>query len=203
MPDTRAAVREWLASHSDLTPEQLKAVAYELIRQPYADDRNAGILVLAEHVADELGFDDLADFRALFEEGHLADWSSVDWFCVKLLGRMLERSPDAQRIADELVGWTASDLLWLRRAGLVGFVNLAPAGDAKLPGLTERVLTGAARNVADERRFAQTSVGWVLRELSKAEPGAVRAFVEEHDELLSAEARRMARAKIDRTGRRR
>ena len=197
MGDTRAAVRDWLASAPPLSPAQLKALAYELIGQPYADDRNAGILVLSEHVLDELGLADLADFRRLFADGRLADWNSVDWFCVKVLGRMLERSPEAQAIADELVGWTASEELWLRRAGLVGFVNLAPKGDAALPGLTERALTGAARNVRDSRRFAQTSVGWVLRELSKAEPDAVREFVAEHEDALSTEARRMATAKIE------
>ena len=109
---------------------------------------------------------------------------------------MLRTSPDADRLADELIGWTASDELWLRRAGLVAFVDLAPKGDVALPGLTERVLTGAERNSRDERRFAQTSVGWVLRELSKARPDDVRAFLADHGEAMSAEARRAASARL-------
>ncbi len=109
---------------------------------------------------------------------------------------MLERSSERERIADELIEWTRSDELWLRRAGIVAFVNLAPKGDAALPGLTERVLTGATRNAADGRRFAQTSVGWVLRELSTSEPEAVRRFVSERGEQLSTEARRAASAKL-------
>ena len=198
MPEVRAAVRDWLAAEPGLSVAEKKRLALDLIRERLSEDKNAGILILSEHVLADLGPADLKTFRRLFEEGHLADWSSCDWFCVKVLGRMLRTSPDADRLADELIGWTASDELWLRRAGLVAFVDLAPKGDAALPGLTERVLTGAERNSRDERRFAQTSVGWVLRELSKAEPEAVRRFVDEHGERLSAEARRAATAKLGR-----
>jgi 3-methyladenine DNA glycosylase AlkD len=193
MPEVRAAVRDWL--HPDLEPDEKKRLAYELIRQPLGEDKNAGILILSEHALGDLGPGDLADFRRLFEE-HLTDWSSCDWFCVKVLGRTLASSPEAERVADELIEWTRSDDLWVRRAGLVGFVNLAPKGDAALPGLTDRVLAGAERNSRDPRRFAQTSVGWTLRELSKAEPEAVRAFLAEHGERLSAEARRAAAARL-------
>jgi 3-methyladenine DNA glycosylase AlkD len=115
---------------------------------------------------------------------------------VKVLARMLERADDAQQLADQVIEWTASDELWVRRAGLVAFVNLAPRGDAGLEGLTRRLLVGARRNAGDPRRFAQTSVGWVLRELSKSEPGAVRAFLADFGDSLSAEARRAASARL-------
>ena len=109
---------------------------------------------------------------------------------------MLERSDERERIADQLIEWTRSEELWVRRAGIVAFVNLAREGEAALPGLTERLLAGARRNAGDKRRFAQTSVGWVLRELSTSEPEAVRRFLAERGEQLSAEARRAASAKL-------
>ena len=198
MGEVRTAVRNWLAAQPDLSAAEKKELAHALMRQRLSEDKNAGILILSEHVLSDLGTGDLPAFRRLFEDGHLADWSSCDWFCVKVLGRMLRTSPGRERIADELIEWTKSDELWLRRAGLVAFVDLAPKGDAALPGLTKRVLTGAERNSRDTRRFAQTSVGWVLRELSKAEPDAVRAFLAEHGERLSTEARGAATAKLDR-----
>ena len=196
MAEVRSAVNGWLESRRGLSTEATKRVACQLIRQPLAEDKLAGVLMLSEHLIDELALDDLPTFRALLAEEHLGDWSSCDWFCVKVLGRMLERSAERERIADELIEWTRSEELWVRRAGIVAFVNLAPKGDAALPGLTERVLTGARRNAADSRRFAQTSVGWVLRELSATEPEAVRRFLAEHGEQLSAEARRAASAKL-------
>ena len=128
--------------------------------------------------------------------GHLGDWNSCDWFSVKVLGRKLAHAADPQPLADALIAWTASEELWVRRAGLVAFVNLAPRGDAALDGLTRRVLEGAVRNVSDPRRFAQTSVGWVLRELSKARPDDVRAFLADHAEDMSTEARRAASSRL-------
>ncbi len=196
MAAIRRAVARWLGSLPELSPTEIKQLAFDLIRQPLTDDKLAGVLILSEHLIDELGTDDLAAFRALLAEEHLGDWNACDWFCVKVLGRMLERSPERGRIADELIGWTRSDELWVRRAGMVAFVNLAPKGDAALPGLTERLLAGAERNAADPRRFAQTSVGWVLRELSTSEPAAVRRFLTERGDQLSAEARRAASAKL-------
>ena len=109
---------------------------------------------------------------------------------------MLERSADRERIADHVIEWTRCDELWVRRAGLVAFVNLAPRGDAALPRLTERVIAGAERNATDRRRFVQTSVGWVLRELSASAPEAVRRFLSERGDELSAEARRTASKKL-------
>ena len=196
MAEIRSAVAAWLETRPEPSTTQTKRLACDLIRQPLAEDKLAGVLILSEHLIDGLGSDDLPAFRALLAEEHLGDWNACDWFCVKVLGRMLERSSERDRLADELVEWTCSDELWVRRAGLVAFVNLAPKGDAALPGLTERVLTGARRNAADSRRFAQTSVGWVLRELSASQPEAVRRFLAQWGEQLSAEARRAASAKL-------
>ena len=196
MREIRSAVAGWLRSHPELSRTEIKDLACELIRQPLAEDKLAGVLILSEHLIDELGVEDLPGFRTLLAEEHLGDWNSCDWFCVKVLGRMLERSSERERVADQLIEWTRSDELWVRRAGMVAFVNLVPKGDAALPGLTERVLTGARRNAADKRRFAQTSVGWVLRELSTIEPQAVRRFLAECGEQLSTEARRAASAKL-------
>lgn len=196
MGEVRSALREWLGDRSELSIVELKAIAYELIRQPLTEDKLAGTLLLSEHILDELGAEDLPALRRLLADDHLADWNSCDWFSVKVLGRMLQSSPDRGRIADEIIDWTKSPDLWVRRAGLVAFVNLAPHGDAALPKLTERLLTGARRNARDQRRFAQTSVGWVLRELSASEPDAVQDFLADCGGQLSSEARRAAAAKL-------
>ena len=93
-----------------------------------------------------------------------------------------------------LLEWTAAEGLWQRRAAIVPFVSLAPRAAEAWPGFTEALLTACAANARDPERFSQTAVGWVLRELSKAEPARVQSFVDEHE--LSKEARRMALAKI-------
>jgi 3-methyladenine DNA glycosylase AlkD len=71
-------------------------------------------------------------------------------------------------------------------------VNLAPRGDGFFEGFTQLLLTVCARNVRDDARFSQTSVGWLLRELSKAEPEQVASFVERNREVMSKEALKAA-----------
>jgi 3-methyladenine DNA glycosylase AlkD len=188
MADVRDVVNAHVAAHGAGRP-----LAYALIAEPRTEDKLAGVLMLAEHLIDELTAGDLPALRGLLAADHLADWNSCDWFCVKVLGRMLERGADREQRADTVAGWTADRHLWVRRAGLVAFVNLAPKAD---DATARRILDGAVRNVADDRRFAQTSVGWVLRELSKARPDDVREFLAEHGSTMSAEARRAAGARL-------
>ena len=67
-------------------------------------------------------------------------------------------------------------------------VNLAKEGEANFPGFTEMLLASCASLVERSERFAQTGAGWVLRELSQTDPGAVIAFVQAHRSELSREA---------------
>ena len=50
------------------------------------------------------------------------------------------------------------------------------------------LLESCATLVQRSERFAQTGAGWVLRELSAADRGAVVAFVQTHMDALSKEA---------------
>jgi 3-methyladenine DNA glycosylase AlkD len=53
-----------------------------------------------------------------------------------------------------------------------------------------------AVTVQDPERFAQTGTGWVLRELSIAEPVRVADFVDRHLQSFSTEALKQAIAKL-------
>ena len=183
-----------------LDADERKRIAYALLEQPETEDKLAGVLLLRERWLDDMGVADLPDLAALFDGGHVADWGICDWLCVKVLAPLVER--DGRGFAEALATWTDAPGLWRRRAAAVSFAPPAPRGDGVFDGFTALALATAARNVRDAERFSQTGVGWLLRELSKAEPDAVRAFVAEHEESLSREARRMALAKIEGRGRR-
>lgn len=74
-------------------------------------------------------------------------------------------------------------------------VKLAPRAREQFSGFTPLVLRLCGDNLVTDDRFAHTGPGWVLRELSRVEPDAVRDFVAAHPGL-SAEARRMALARM-------
>jgi 3-methyladenine DNA glycosylase AlkD len=186
----------------DRSREERFEIVLALFAQRYAEDKLAAILVLGERLIDDLTAADVPFLAEPFARGHIADWSTCDWYCVKVLARLLERAPDAGAAADAIAAWKSAPGVWQRRAAAVSFVTLARHGNARLPNLTTLVLDVCSANVRDPERFSQTSVGWVLRELSRADPDAVTAFVDEHADEMSAEARRMATAKIRGRGRR-
>lgn len=144
---------------------------------------------------------DLMELAAVFDDGHLADWNNVDWFAVKVLNRMVQQSgePCARAISD----WSTAANLWRRRASGVAFVSVAKLGDRNFDGFTDMLLQVCDRTVRHRERFAQTGTGWVLRELAKAEPERVLAFVEAHLEHFSREGLRYALEKMPEDERRR
>jgi 3-methyladenine DNA glycosylase AlkD len=198
MAGIRTAVRElWTDERVQALPRDRQiGLALRLFAEPYCEDKLAGVLALAEHLLDDLGLGDVPRLAAPFEDGHIADWNTCDWYCVKVLGPLVERAPDRRAAAEAIAGWRAATGLWQRRAAAVAFVNLAPRGDALFPGFVERVRSVCAANVRDPARFSQTGVGWVLRQLSRADPDAVAAFVRGHRADMSREALRSATAKL-------
>jgi len=184
MAAIRREVRDWL-------PERGRVdLALQLMREPLAEDKLAGILILGEHVVPAgtpPGAALLPLMVPLFEHGYIADWNTCDWFSVKFIHRLVVR--DGPDLAVAIAAWSDATTLWQRRAALVSFANLAAKGDDNWPGFVEMLLRTCATNVKDPARFSQTGVGWLLRELSKAEPDHVAAFVDAHS--LSKEARKM------------
>ena len=202
MPVIRRAVRDWFRDEAlDALPsEAQKQLGLDLLAQRFSEDKLAGVLLLREHLLPALGAPDLPSFAQAFRAGHIADWNICDWFSVKVLAALNER--DGRPMAEAIAFWAESEPLWQRRAAAVALAPLAPRGEDNFEGFVELAIEVAGANVRDNERFMQTSAGWLLRELSKRDPQAVRDFVLEHEGLLSREARRMALAKIEGRGRR-
>jgi 3-methyladenine DNA glycosylase AlkD len=81
--------------------------------------------------------------------------------------------------------------VWQCRAS-VAFANLARKSDQNFAGFTEMILNDCSRLLESQERFAQTGVGWVLRELSRTDQGRVIGFVEANLNRFSREALRNA-----------
>ena len=198
MAAVRSAVHDvWSAEGlGELPPGAQIELALRLLSERFCEDKLAGVLVLAERLLDDLDLGDVPRLARPLANGDVNDWSTCDWSSVKVLGPFVERGADRRRRAEAIAGWRFGDTLWQRRAAAVAFVDLVPRGDSFFAGFTRLVLDVCASNVRDRARFSQTAVGWVLRELSRAEPEAVARFVREHADELSSEARRSATAKL-------
>lgn len=194
MASIREAVHAWWASDgpSARPPPAQKKLALRLFEGNFCEDKLAGILVLQDILLAELTLQDVSALGSLFDRGLIADWNTCDWFCVKVLGNLIARDLPAREIADAIGSWRTAPTLWQRRASNVAFVNLAKYGDANFDGFTQFMLDTCAITVQSQERFAQTGVGWLLRELAAADTAEVLAFTEGHLGMMSREAVRYA-----------
>jgi 3-methyladenine DNA glycosylase AlkD len=182
---------ERLGDH--LSVGQQKHLALMLLEEDYSEDKLASILFMQEILLPTGALDwhsDLPRFARLFDQGHIRDWSMCDWFCVKVLGPLVEQQGEA--CARAISQWREANSVWQRRASVVAFANLAREGDQNFPGFTEMVLDNCSHLLGSQERFAQTGVGWVLRELSRSDQGRVIGFVEANLDRFFREALRNA-----------
>jgi 3-methyladenine DNA glycosylase AlkD len=193
LPLVRSIVHGWIAAENfvDRSPAQQLEVACDLIREPWGEDKLAGILIIQEVLIKRKSIHwdrDLPKFAALFDGGYIQEWNTCDWFCVKVLNSLFKQQ--GQPCAIAIMQWCDADNLWRKRAAVVSFVNMAKHGDRNFPGFTELLLQTCGVVVQTPERFAQTGTGWALRELGLADQPAVVDFIKTHSTKFSSEGLR-------------
>ena len=160
----------------------LLPTAWELFRQPIAEQKLCAILILQELAFDQLVTDrDLPIIATLFDESYIYDWNTTDWFCVRVLGPWIQRNNDDNKeeddeeeesrsntakdssTANQIASWVddKNATLWRKRASLVSFVNVT---DDHYIDLQFEIASKLAPN---QERFAQTAIGWVMSTINK------------------------------------
>ena len=82
--------------------------------------------------------------------------------------------------------WIASDDLWLRRLAIICQLDRKADTDLLL-------LTAAIDAASDSPEFfLRKAIGWALRQHAKVDPGWVRDFVAEREQVLSGLSQREA-----------
>ena len=203
MGDVRNSVNALVEEMNIKAPHTLietrLAMYEECCKSRYTEEKLGGFLLLAEHSLSELRDDDVEQLGRPLASGDVADWNSCDWLCVKVIGPFINASGDAghfQTRAEKVAEWRFADALWQRRAAAVSFVYLASRDPEPYQGFRDLLIKISAANVKDPARFSQTSVGWLLRELSVVEPERVKEFVASHKDEISEEAQKSAYKKL-------
>jgi 3-methyladenine DNA glycosylase AlkD len=96
-------------------------------------------------------------------------WDTVDVLASHSVGKVLLQHPESREAA--IAPWRQSDNLWLRRTTLLFQLSYKAKTDEAL--LFELI----QENQASKEFFIQKAIGWALREYSKTDPKAVKAFV--------------------------
>ena len=182
-PAVAEIATEWRRAHDvgSLPDGDQLSLARSLIEGRFAEEKFAGTLYIQKYLLKRMDPDRILDVaEGLLTAGAFHDWSTNDWFSVRVLGPLITRhgGPVARRIA----GWRGAPNMWQRRSSIVPF-RAVVRDEAHHPTIEATI----AVLVTERERFIQTGIGWVISDLSKAHPEVAAALVERHFADLSRE----------------
>jgi len=176
-PNARAVRRKYSQLLKKAAPEFILAVARELFKA--YGHRWAAYELIAAH---KPAFQSLGEAEIEELGQGINSWWTVDAFARTLSGPAWLHG----QVSDALIHkWARSDDLWWRRAALVSTVawNVRSQGG---PGDVPRTLAVCRMLAADGEDMVVKALSWALRELVVHDPGAMREFLEEHEQVLAA-----------------
>ena len=115
--------------------------------------------------------------------GRVDNWCHADLLS-GVYSRILERYPDD--VYPQIQAWNGAESEWLRRISIVSLVHYSGKNAVFLP--PGRVLPLVSTCLGDDRHYVQTAIGWVLREMSRAYPDEVVAYLAANAPAMSATA---------------
>ena len=186
MAQIRSSVHLWYQDTvaQNLDREGQLNLALALFQGEYSEEKLAGTLFLQEILLPAGAVQcerDLDRFAELFNNGYIYDWNICDWFCVKVLGPLIER--EGKGCAISISNWRSAEDLWQARASLVAFV---PAAENR--AYYPLIARSCRAIIKRDERFAKTAVGWILREISQYEQQFVEEFVTANISCFTAES---------------
>ena len=181
IPNTRKVIRgkqEFILTYS---LEVQQEILDDLMCDLYTESKLAAILFVQDHWADKNMVFKLKMIEKWFDEDWIYDWNVCDWLCVRLLSPMIDKM-GKQFPYQYLKAWNKADNLWQARTSLVAF---AACKDIK-PHIPT-ILQFSKVLIKRPERFAKTSVGWLMRVLSKIQMVTVEKFLSNHQKYLTRE----------------
>jgi 3-methyladenine DNA glycosylase AlkD len=175
VPGIRRVVTSAFRQYPGLGREAALAWATALWREPVHERRAAAVEVLRLAVR-QLSARDLDVVETLIREART--WALADGLATGVAGVIALRDPSSWSRID---GWTADGDFWVRRSALLALLPQIRAGQPDL----ERFDRYAVTMLAEEQFFIRKAIGWVLREVSKRDPGWTAAWTERHVREMS------------------
>ncbi|MGE3074385.1 MAG: DNA alkylation repair protein [Dehalococcoidia bacterium] len=110
-------------------------------------------------------------------------WDTVDTLASNTVGGLVRAHP---HLAEEMDRWAADENLWIARTAILHQLKYKEKTDSG------RLFRYCTLRAADTDFFLRKAIGWALRQYSKTDPVAVRAFVAAHEADLSGLSKREA-----------
>jgi 3-methyladenine DNA glycosylase AlkD len=187
----REAVRAAIATHPVSTFDEWRDTVLALWHEAaFREERYAALEIVGatRHKAFRT-LDALPLYRELIVDG--AWWDLVDGLAAHEIGELLRRHPVEMR--QILLEWAHGEDPWLRRTSIICQVGFKRTTDRDL------LYACIEPSLAERGFFLRKAIGWALREYAKAEPEAVRKYVEANESRLSGLSKREAQKHVGRS----
>lgn len=139
----------------------------EMLKDPHLEPRGDAYQTVGDFV-EEAG-PELVGHIHRWLESSCGNWGLVDNLVPSVLSPLLRHHPE---LADVVVGWTSSPVVWVRRGSAVAFVGLMDD-----PVMMDAGYEVALRLQDDDADLVQKAVGWMLREAGKVDRARLEAFL--------------------------
>ena len=103
-------------------------------------------------------------------------WDTVDPLATRVTADLVRRHP---ALVAEMDAWARDDDKWLVRTAILHQLHHGAATD------TGRLFGYCAAQAGHRDFFVRKAIGWALRQYARTDPGAVRAFLDDHRDQLS------------------
>lgn len=146
-----------------------------LISQPELEVKLVSIIFLKNYI-DDLRPDIQNRIKKWLLSNYCNNWEIVDSLCLSIIAPLINKYPE---IIPELLDWSKSPNLWVRRSSIVSLVKLARHSE-KLDvvySLIEQLLS-------DTNDLIQKANGWLLREAGKKDPERMEQFLLNHSTAI-------------------
>jgi 3-methyladenine DNA glycosylase AlkD len=170
--------------------EELVPLMNDLWKQTIFESRVAAIRVLERYAKRGDVF--LALDAASRWIDDVDTWGLMDPLGTLCVGTLLLRNRDIEKTLTE---WSMSENFWRRRASILPYLHLSKKLVYK-EEYTERILQAIRPHISDKEFFVGKAAAWVLRELSKREPEIVKAFIDQHRDVMTRLVIREASKKL-------
>ena len=211
-PTVRSVVRSVAQEHhlqDDPNHDLTIDTAIALLQHKASDAKLGGMMLLQEvlprsKLASHAMLDrfdrDLWSSSKNNDNTYIADWSTADWFAVRVLKHIVFFKNDKDNLDESLIrrvlGYTTQkdSSLWHRRCGVIPFLDYHKHRSLLPEGFGSDLIAAceASLLISPQERFTQTGVAWVLRYvlLQKEERKDAFEMIQRHGEIWTTEAKK-------------
>ena len=182
-PQVTSLVKNWYKANElkHYTVKEQLTLCNSLIASKFAEDKFAGTIYIQKFLLAQIDYQELlAECNSVFQKGYFFDWSTIDWFCNRVLDPTIVKH--GINAAEIVANWRYSDNFWQRRAAIVSFRHASC--HQEYHALIEQIIEDL---VLEDQRFMQTGIGWVLADMSKIYPVKVEALFRKYLDYLDRE----------------